>query len=253
MSCDTLQHKGSRVVDRAGRHARGLHDTGGGKDQDRRGSATGVSLSLLAVPLLLLVVVVVAAAVVVRFCDPSLPPVVALMLWGFRNKSSKGSESDNGALRERHRDGRIRFPLPEVHSFVTPHTPSPPAPPVVLCQQHVTLRCGQLEDNEERLLGGLRAASLEGNHASEALSHLRSRPKIEPQILAVSCKHQQASPAGYRTEPGADPSRDICSTRRYPWLQIGLDSRSQPRCGAYIAGYSDVKVCSPGSVVCSVL
>lgn len=71
-----------------------------------------------------------------------------------------------------------------------------PPPPTLACTPGVSLstkRCDairQLEQNEERLLSGLM-----GNHGAADLSHLRNRPKIEPQIFAVSCQHLQASQA----------------------------------------------------------
>ncbi|CAM9481887.1 unnamed protein product [Ectocarpus sp. 4 AP-2014] len=47
----------------------------------------------------------------------------------------------------------------------------------------------QLEQNERRIVSGLEAA--EDSHAAAGLSHLRNRPKIVPQMFAVSCRHRQ--------------------------------------------------------------
>lgn len=51
----------------------------------------------------------------------------------------------------------------------------------------------QLEQNEQRIVSGLRSSAEGMSHAAEGLSHLKNRPKIESQVLAVSSKHQKVS------------------------------------------------------------
>ncbi|CAM9396487.1 unnamed protein product [Scytosiphon promiscuus] len=49
----------------------------------------------------------------------------------------------------------------------------------------------QLEQNEQRIVSGLRSSTEGTSHAAAGLSHLKNRPKIEPQVFAVSSKHHQ--------------------------------------------------------------
>lgn len=51
----------------------------------------------------------------------------------------------------------------------------------------------QLQENEEAIVRGLAQVVGNSSDAATGLSHLRSRPKIDPEVLAVSCNTLQVS------------------------------------------------------------